>query len=171
MKLKNFILSVVLLFGVNLYAVNKFNVYELKDANNKKVVITETVDGLEFTTSKGKIVLLNFFGKTCPPCLMEIPHLIKLKKKYKKSFDILAFQVQGPMGKKSLDNFIKTKLINYTVIDGDQTYNFVEFVMAKTGWEGMIPFMVLFDKKGNPAKMYVGMRSEEEIEADIKNLL
>jgi len=169
MKLKNFILIAVLVCSVNLFA--KFNTYKMKDSNSKEVVVEETADGLKFLNSTGKVVLLNFFGKRCPPCLMEIPHLVNLQKKYKKEFDILAFQVQSPMTKKKLKSFIEEKSINYQVIDGDQTFIFVQFVMSKTGWEGMIPFMVLFDKNGIPSKMYTGMRSEEEIEADIKKLL
>ena len=168
MKLKNFILIAVFLCTANLWA--ELNTYKMKDSNKKVVVVKETKSGLSFPNSKGKIVLLNFFGKHCPPCLMEIPHLINLQKKYKKQFDILALQVQAPMGPTKLKSFIKDKSINYPIIDGDQTFDFVQFVMSKTGWEGMIPFMVLFNKDGTPFKMYTGMRSEEEIEADIKKL-
>ncbi len=171
MKLKNFILIVALLCSINLFAGEKYNTYKMQDSTNQEIIVTETDEGLKFSNSTNKVILLNFFGKKCPPCLMEIPHLVNLQKKYKKDFEIIALQVQAPMGSEKLNSFIKEKSINYTVVDGEQTHNLVQFVMSKTGWEGMIPFMVLFDKKGIPSKMYVGLKSEEEIEKDIKALL
>lgn len=32
---------------------------------------------------QGKVTLINFWGPWCPPCLMELPELLKLEKKYR----------------------------------------------------------------------------------------
>ncbi len=167
MKFRNFVLILVLLFSVNLFGNTKF---DLKDANGKSIKIIGTDVGLTFPASKGKVVLLNFFGKRCPPCLMEIPHLISVKNRFKEGFELIAVQVQEPLGK-DLNNFISEKKINYTVIDGIQTIPFSQYIMRKTGWQSAIPFMLLFDKEGRFVKSYLGMVSEEEINQDIQALL
>ena len=106
---------------------------------------------------------------------MEIPHLANLQKKHEKDFKIIAIHVQQPMSKADIKTFIKEHKINYTVIDAyskeqPEGYDFIDYVMAKTGWKGMIPFMIMFGKDGTAQKMYLGLRSEEELESDIKQL-
>lgn len=144
--------------------------FNLIDSNDKSIEVKTFPMGINVKNSKDKIVLLNFFGKNCPPCLMEIPHLIKIQNEYKKNLDIISIHVQETMTKEELASFMKEKKINYTVIDNKESYDFVDYIMAKTGWQGMIPFMVLFDKKGNAVQFYSGIVSEEQLTSDLKQL-
>jgi thiol-disulfide isomerase/thioredoxin len=45
----------------------------------------KTLDGKELNSEflKGKAVMINFWSTTCAPCVLEMPQLNKLKKKYK----------------------------------------------------------------------------------------
>ena len=141
---------------------------ELNTTTGQAVTITVTQNGFLFDKFKGKAVLLDFFGPYCPPCLLEIPHLIEMQKKNKDELQIIGIQVQTQMSNKDLNAFIKEKGINYPVINLDYAWDLVSFVRANTGWKGQIPYMMVFDKKGNIKKQFIGMVPNETILKYIK---
>lgn len=145
--------------------------FSFPDINGKTITIEAKPEGIMFKEAKGKIVLLNFFGKKCPPCLMEIPHLVTLQEKYKNDFEIIALQVQEPMSNEEAQEFVKSKNINYQVADTPQMQDFLGFIMYIAQWQGMIPFMILFDENGIAKQMYQGLVQEEILEEDIKKYL
>jgi len=87
---------------------------------------------------KGKIVVLNFWFTTCPPCVMEIPELNKIASKYKKSgvvFLAITFE-----NKDKVNNFIKEHPFYFNLI-ADAT------MVRKYGINGF-PTSILIDKEG-----------------------
>lgn len=145
--------------------------FTFPDINGKTITIDAKPEGIIFKEAKGKAVLLNFFGKKCPPCLMEIPHLVTIQEKYKNDFEIIALQVQEPMTSEEANEFVKSKNINYQVADTPQMQDFLGFIMYIAQWQGMIPFMILFDENGIAKQMYQGLVQEEVLEEDIKKYL
>ncbi len=147
--------------------------FNFKDLNGNKIVLNTFLEGIHFSNAKGKVVLLAFFGNQCPPCLMEMPELIELQEKYKDNFLIEAIQVQTRISDNDLRAFVKEKGINYPVINDNnpEVFNFIDYISAKTSWKGLIPFSVLFDKKGNATKVYLGLKSKKEFEQDITELI
>ncbi len=145
--------------------------FTFPDINGKTITIDAKPDGIIFKEAKGKVVLLNFFGKKCPPCMMEIPHLINLQEKYKKDFEIVALQVQDPMSAQEAQDFVKAKKINYQVADTPEMQDFLGFIMYVTKWQGMIPFMILFDENGVAQQLYQGLVQEHILEEDIQKVL
>ena len=119
---------------------------------------------------KGKIVLVEFWGTHCPPCLMSIPHYIDLTKKYKGKVEMLAVEVQMTP-KAQLVQFVKEKGINYNVFTQAENQNLVRYLGTRAGWRGAIPYLMIFDKKGNVLTIKRGMVSEEYIEGVIKYAL
>ena len=57
-------------------------------------------------SSEKKIYLLNFWATWCPPCIKEIPELMKLEKKYKDSIEVLFISVDSNP-KKVIPKFLK----------------------------------------------------------------
>lgn len=148
--------------------------FTFSDINDEKIVIDVQSDlRFIFENAKDKVVMLNFFGKQCPPCLMEIPSLVKTQEKYKKDFEIIGLQVQTPMTNKEAQAFVKEKNINYTVAEmTPEMEQFIGFIMTLTNWKGMIPFMIMFDKDGKIAyQPHTGMISQEGLEEAIQNLI
>ncbi|NOX15548.1 MAG: TlpA family protein disulfide reductase [Epsilonproteobacteria bacterium] len=170
--MRKIIISIVIVFfSINLQAKVIIKTYNFTDNNNNKIVLQAMDTGVYLPTFKGKVVLLAFFGKNCPPCLAEIPEFVKLQKKYSKNFQIVAMHVQQKMTKPELTNFVSIRNINYSIIpSSDKAFDFVNFIASKTGWAGQIPFSLLLDKNGNVSKTYLGMQREENLTKDIKAL-
>jgi len=178
MKLKNIFLTAIAFIFIGTLSLNaaqdsEHNTFVFKDLNGKTVEMNTYVQGIHFKGAEGKVVLLDFFGNMCPPCLMEIPELVELQKEFKGKFKIIAFQVQTRATDDEMRAFVKEHNINYTVVNNSdpKVFNFIDYITAKTSWKGMIPFAILFDKKGDASKVYLGMKSKQEFEKDIKYLL
>ncbi|MEA1914020.1 MAG: TlpA disulfide reductase family protein [Campylobacterota bacterium] len=173
-KIQLFLFSIALIISSSLMAQEPAPTsydFSFPDSNGKQINITASEAGLDFKEAKGKVILLNFFGKKCPPCLMEIPHLIEIQDDYKKDFEIIALQVQKPMSPEELNAFIKEKKLNYQVADHPDMQDFTGFIMSAAQWKGMIPFMILFDQKGVVRQMYSGMVAQSQIRSDIDAIL
>ncbi len=141
---------------------------DLNTTTGQPIKITVTKNGFAFDTVKGKAVLLDFFGPHCPPCLIEIPHLVEMQKAHQKDLQIIGVQVQSQMSNDELNAFIKEKGINYPVVNLDYAWDLVSFVRANTGWQGQIPYMMVFDKQGNLKRQFIGMVPNEKILRYIK---
>ncbi len=161
-----------LLSGASLYAADtktqKVKKIDLNTTDGELIEINVTKKGFIFDKYKGKTVLLDFFGPMCPPCLIEIPHLIKMQEENKDKFQIIGVQVQVQMTNKELNNFKKENKINYPLINLDYAWDIVSFIKANTGWGGQIPYMLLFDKSGDLKQQYIGMTPNKNILKYIK---
>ena len=73
---------------------------ELSTLEGKKINI--------FNREKKNIYLINFWATWCPPCIKEIPELLKLEQKYKKDIRVIFISVDlNP--KKALPKFLEKK--------------------------------------------------------------
>jgi len=153
------------------------------NTTNKTVVqptiSATTIDGKTFTFKgakaglempdnlKGKVVLVEFWGTHCPPCLMSIPHYIDLTKKYKGKVEMLAVEVQMTP-KAQLAQFVKQKGINYNVFTQAGNNEFVRYLGARAGWRGAIPYLFIFGTNGEVLTIKRGLVSEQYVESVIK---
>ncbi|QKF82432.1 TlpA family protein disulfide reductase [Halarcobacter ebronensis] len=127
--------------------------------------------GIDFKELKGKVILLNFFATWCPPCKAEIPHLIRLKDKYKDNFEIVALNMGEENGtlspQEKVNAFINDYMINYHVSNSKENFKISDIM----GNVRVIPTMFLFDTTGKIVQKYVGIVPEEMMETDIKKAL
>ena len=78
----------------------KVGYIELSTLKDKKINI--------FNNEKKNLYLINFWATWCPPCIKEIPELLKLEKKYNKDIRVIFISVDlNP--KKALPKFLKNK--------------------------------------------------------------
>jgi len=148
--------------------------FNLKTVRGKNISIVVKKDGWEFKGLENKVILLNFFGTWCPPCKAEIPHLNSIRSKLKKDFEIVAIDV-GPRGGglnslESLQTFTKDFNVTYPIVSGDVAKKLFGAV-AELNPSGSIPFMVLFNKKGQYVQYYIGMKPEEMLFHDISKTI
>jgi len=123
------------------------------------------VDGQKTSLSdfKGKAVILNFFANWCPPCKAEIPDFVELQKQYgDKGFTFVGVSLVGLQESKE---FVGQMKINYPVLVDDGKAG------ALYGPVRAIPTTFVINKDMKIVKMYVGARSKETFEADIKGLV
>ena len=141
----------------------------LTTLTGKKLRVRGTANGLAIDKYKGKIVFLEFWGTHCPPCLISIPHYIELSKQYGDRLAILAVEVQDtPVP--ALKKFVENHGINYDVIDYREGQPLVDYIGQRTGWRGSIPFLAIFDGRGEYVTSQVGLLPQETLEGVIKTL-
>jgi len=80
---------------------------------------------------RGNVVLLNLWASWCKGCKKEMPEFFKLQKNYKKGFEIVTVSVDD-----NVENASK----------------YLKSISDKKGYA--TPFIVLYDKKKNVAKVY-----------------
>lgn len=145
--------------------------FNLTTSDGKNIKITADIKkGWKFEGYENKVVLLDFFGTWCPPCKAEIPHLNNIREKLKKDFEIIGIDV-GPRGggvtsKSELNQFIKEFNIKYPITSGKEN-NMLFGAVSELNPSGSIPFMILFNKKGEFVQYYIGMKPEEMLYKDI----
>lgn len=83
----------------------------------------EDLYGNKFTLSsqKGKVVVLNFWGTWCAPCIAEIPEFIELQEHFGKE-DLIFVGISTPNEpEENVKEFTEEMGINYTIVyDDDQ---------------------------------------------------
>ncbi len=126
----------------------------LKDLNGNAVSLA---------SFKGKVVILDFFASWCPPCKEEIPDFIELQKTY----GMGSFSMVG-VALVSLDEakeFADKSGINYPVLIDDGKASTIYGPIRS------IPTTFVIGKDSKIVKKYIGYRSREVFESDIKELL
>lgn len=114
---------------------------------------------------KGRVVLVNFFAKHCPPCRREIPDLVSLQERHAdKGFEILGISVdQNP--RRVLPDFVQALKINYPVLLATSK------VLRDYGNVYSIPISFLIGRDQKILKKYTGMVFEKELEPEILRAL
>nr|WP_256437885.1 TlpA disulfide reductase family protein [Aquimarina sp. U1-2] len=70
------------------------------------------VASMNFSTAKGKVVLLNYWATWCPPCIAEMPSLQKLYNEYK---DKVVFVFLTEDDDPELEKFMNSKNYNFPI--------------------------------------------------------
>ena len=151
--------------------------FNFKSVDGKNIQIIADLDkGWQFKgiDAKDKVILLDFWATWCPPCKAEIPHLNNIREKFGKDFEIIGIEIGQRDGSlttpEELKQFIKDYEIKYPVTNGGDTHMLFGG-LRELNQNGSIPFMVLFNKKGEYLKHYIGMVPEEMIVSDIEAVI
>ena len=128
----------------------------------------QKVSGSGLTSSsefKGNALLVVFFATWCPPCMEEIPDLIKIQDQFSpKGFSVIGLSVdQG--GPSAVASLVKKKEINYPVLMADAE------TMQNFGGVYGIPVSFLVNKAGNVVKKYTGYVPSTVLIKDITHLV
>ena len=143
------ILSIVLLlFGGTISAQST----GLEPGNKSPEIKLPTIKGdtVSLSSLKGKLVLIDFWGTWCAPCVAEQAELAKLYNKYKQSaftngkgFEIYGVSLDAK--KTNWENFITTNKINWIQVSD---LKFWRSPVAKTYNIQALPFNILIDGNG-----------------------
>ena len=125
---------------------------------DKKFNIKSYKNHIEIAQLKGRIVFLKVFGWNCKYCQKEIPELIKLKNKFKLSFDAIAIESQHYSKSENL-NFIEKHHINYNILEGDKQKEFLKYLKDEYKWNGVIPLTIVINGSGKILAFEAGYKS------------
>jgi len=135
----------------------------------KKFIVYK--EGIDFTNIKQKIVIINFFAKSCAPCIGQFPYLSDLQNKYKKELFLMGIMLDSTMSKKELGEFASTHNAVFFLSDSEQNTRLVDTVAKQLNIKNLVlPLMVIY-KNGNYYIHYEGAAPIEMIESDIQQAL
>ena len=126
---------------------------------------------------KGKVVVVDIWGSWCPPCRVELPHLVRLYEKYHdQGLEIvgLSFEQGGNQARQleRLKEFVKDNNMDYTVLYGGSTSETERKLPAVENFGGY-PTTIFIGRDGRVKKVKVGFADfmAPEMEETIQELL
>jgi thiol-disulfide isomerase/thioredoxin len=129
------------------------------------------VDGRRVSLSdyKGKVVIVDIWGTWCPPCRMEVPHLVELFERYHDAgLEVIGVNYEGgdeEANKDAIRTFVSTQNVRYPCLLGDEpTQNQI------ADFRGF-PTTLFIDRTGTVRLMEVGYRPLSQLEAVVTALL
>jgi thiol-disulfide isomerase/thioredoxin len=112
----------------------------------------------------GKVVLINFWATWCPPCRMEIPELLELKKVYGDRLEIIGISEDDDPPAKVL-KFAQSVGITYPIV------MYTPELVASYGGVPALPTSFLIDTKGRVVQKHSGLYPIERYHEEIRSLL
>lgn len=106
---------------------------------------------------KGKVVILDFWATYCPPCLEEIPDLVKLQSE-NKDVRIIGLHVGGEEDMPQVPSFVEKLKINYPLAVPQDD---LSSILLQN--DSAIPQTFVFNREGKLVEKFVGY------DASIKN--
>jgi len=109
--------------------------------------------------------LLNFWGTWCPPCRVEIPHLVRTQEKLAELGGTVIAPAVGSGSPEEILAFAAEAGINYPIwIVSDAV------AVTRFGAPGY-PFTMLIGPDGVVRRTYIGPQTEETLLLDVRLLL
>jgi peroxiredoxin len=134
--------------------------FTLEDTSGKKVSLKDL---------RGQYVIIDFWATWCPPCLMSIPELADLHRKYSpKGLVVLGISLDDPqkVDGRAMSAFKSKHRIDYTILRGSE-----KVVSDYSKSAGMaIPTMFFVDREGRIVEKLVGF-APGRVEKSIRKLI
>ncbi len=118
---------------------------------------------------RGQVVVLDFYATYCPPCREEIPHLVKLQRRYgPQGFKVIGLNVGGEEDQAKVADYVKELDIQYQLANPDEEV--VDMFLAGVS---DIPQTFVIDRGGRVVERLVGFNAEvaRRLEAAVETAL
>ena len=109
----------------------------------------ETVAGetVNLTKLKGKVLVVNFWATWCPPCLDEIPELVRFQDEFaRRGVQVIGIDFMEQPNRERLQTFIKKHEMNYPVVFGKPSE--MQVVARAMGGVFGLPVTKVVDRTG-----------------------
>lgn len=116
---------------------------------------------------RGKILVLNFWAPWCPPCVEEMPELVRVQEQYSnKNVLFVGIGVDSPT---NLRQFLLKTPVNYPIVLGGLEGS--NWAKSLGNPSSGLPFTVVIDEKGGIKKVKLGKISEDELRSWLDALI
>ena len=126
-------------------------------------------EDFELYTTRGKIVVLNFWGTWCGPCIEEIPSFLSIAEKYSEDVTVVFIQDARSAGDE-VDDFILEKQwsLEYArFVQDNNEQKMFETMGGRDTW----PMTVLLDRSGKIVDVHQGSMALDALDLNIRLLL
>ena len=111
---------------------------------------------------RGQVVVLDFWATYCPPCREEIPHLVKLQRRFgPQGFHVIGLNVGGEDDQPKIPDFVRQYGIQYQLADPDD-----ETVRLFLADDDRIPHTFVIDRQGRVVRDFVGYDGDAAAELE-----
>jgi len=114
---------------------------------------------------RGGIVLLNFWGTWCPPCVREIPELVALQPELVALGGTVLAPAVDSGSRENIQAFLDDFGVNYPIVIGSGSQAVGDF--GAIGY----PFTLLIDAEGVIRRRYLGPQTADVLLADVRRLV
>ena len=111
---------------------------------------------------RGQVVVLDFWATYCPPCREEIPHLVRLQKRFgPQGLKVVGLNVGGEEDRPKIPDFVKRYQIQYQLGSPDE--DTVGLFLAD---DDRIPHTFIIDRQGHIVRDFVGYDEDAATELE-----
>jgi thiol-disulfide isomerase/thioredoxin len=108
---------------------------------------------------RGKVVVVNFWATWCPPCLEEIPELVRMQARLgAKGLQVVGIAVDTEA---NVREFARNQPFNYPLLVGNAEA--IELARQAGNVRGGLPYTVVLDRSGRPMRTFSGVLSEAKL--------
>lgn len=127
----------------------------------------EALDGstVRLADYRGGVVILNFWGTWCPPCVREIPELVALQPRLEEMGGTILGPAIDSGSPEKIETFLADFGVNYPIVIGSGAKAVGDF--GAIGY----PFTLLIDAQGVIRKRYLGPQTADGLLADVREML
>lgn len=161
---KIFILSI--LFTCTLFAQE----FKLKSIEGDLYDINITESTIHLKEFPDKVIMLDFFSTTCPPCIKELPELTKLQETFNHNLQIIGIESASKKDDKKMQEFAKKHDLNYPIFGLKESGELIQYALKHTNWNGALPFKLLYHSRGTLSYQLYGSMNWEKLTGALGDL-
>lgn len=114
-------------------------------------------------SSKGRVLIINYWATWCSPCVKEIPGLVNVRKEFAES-DLHVVGISVDYNPRPVDNFVRQNEINFPIFLDDGSISSMLDI-------GSIPRTIIYDRQGKKVLDHLGFISEKSFRHVVERLV
>lgn len=114
-------------------------------------------------SSKGRVLVINYWATWCQPCVKEFPGLVNLRRAFPES-DLNIVGISVDYDVRPVENFLKKHEVNFPIVIDDGSIASMLAVQS-------IPRTIIYNRKSEKVLDHIGFISEESYRHVVERLL
>lgn len=136
----------------------------IRPATPRLITVSASSLKKEIARNRGKLVVVNFWATWCPPCVAEMPALLKLQKQYaKRGMVLLLVSADEPVDtKQQVQPFLRSRGVTWpTYIIGGDPLDFISRFDPALKGNFTLPRFYVYNRKGKLVQSFTNTEVTE----------